>query len=715
MRQNSISARGRPLALLFLALALLAVPVLADGKYLQAQQFVSPQEVYVAGTGSPDTATINLAVQGVGRAGRFPIDCVFVIDASATSQIAAAKQFAFDLLDMFSEEDRVGVVTFSTTAQLAVPLTSSRLAVKTAIADMETGGKSAFGDALQIARQELLADGRTDAILVEVLLTDGQNNAGRDPRGEGDVASEAGIKIVSVGIGYLIDSNLLDEFAAKTNGLFFNRPTSSTIARIDDILTVNAAGKDVMVSKVLPSDIRYVGATPSPTRVISNPDGTTTLTFSVGTIGLGGEWKGEITIQATRKGALSTDAGSTVSYVSFRGVKNTIAIPGSSLSAIVPPAPPSPPVAGFSYSPASLSTTDTLEFTDRSTDTDGQVVAWAWDFGDGAESDAQNPQHSYSRSGSYTVTLVVKDDDGNASPAATQVIVVKNAAPTAMFKVTPADPRVAVSTLFDASGSYDADGHIVSYAWDFDSDGIFDSDGASSDVEYTSADAGEVTVTLKVTDDEGTSATVMKSLNVLPSVSAVRQIDTCLLGDETITGGMVKVTITITANTEVHGLTLHEDIPVGWTFAEGSSASATFRKDTTDWLFMETLEDGDTRAIEYTLTAPATCTEAVKAALGGIVKSSSPRLSRMIFGEDKVSLVPTLPIKVVISRWDSEQGKINLCLPEQISFDQIQYAVSLWLSGGPVACTGDKVVTLDDIRDLIAYWLTDTSVHDPLP
>ena len=129
MRQNSISARGRPLALLFLALALLALPVLADGTYLQAQQFVSPQEVYVAGTGSPDTATISLAVQGVGRAGRFPIDCVFVIDASATSQIAAAKQFAFDLLDMFSEEDRVGVVTFSTTAQLAVPLTSSRLVV----------------------------------------------------------------------------------------------------------------------------------------------------------------------------------------------------------------------------------------------------------------------------------------------------------------------------------------------------------------------------------------------------------------------------------------------------------------------------------------------------------------------------------------------------------------------------------------------------------
>ena len=715
MRQNSVLARGRPLALFFLALVLLALPVVADGTYLQAQQSVSPQEIYVAGTGSPDTATLNVSVQGTGHKGRFPIDCVFVIDSSATSQIASAKQFAFDLMDTFSDQDRVGVVTFSSAAQLAVPLTPNRLAVKTAIADMETGGKSAFGDALQIARQELLADGRSDAILVEVLLTDGQSNTGRDPKGAGDIASEAGIKIVSVGIGYLIDSNLLEGFAEKTEGLFFKRITSSTISKIDDLLSVNVAGSDVKVKEVLSGDVHYLGATPSPTSVISNADGTTTLTFNIGKIGLGEQWSASINIQALRKGAIPTDSGSSVSYISFRGVKESIAIPSGSLSAILPPAPPSPPVAGFSHSPKKPSTTDTISFTDQSSDADGQVVAWAWDFGDGATADTAAPQHSYSHSGTYTVTLVVSDDDGNASPVATQKITVSNASPTAMFKVAPEEPRVAVSTVFDASGSYDVDGSIASYAWDFDGDGVFDVDSTSSDVEYTFAEAGEVTVVLKVTDDEGSSSTVKKTLTVLPSLSAVREIDTCLPDDETITGGTVKVTITITANTEVHGLTLHEDIPDGWTFTEGNNASATFRKETTDWLFMETLEDGDTRVIEYTLTAPATCTDKTKAAIGGIIKSSSPRLSRMVLGDDKVALVPTLPIKVVISRWDSDQGKIDLCLPEQISFDQIQYAVSLWLSGDPVFYTGEKVVTLDDIRDLIAYWLTDTSVHDPLP
>lgn len=715
MRHNSVLARGRPLALFFLALLLLALPALADGTYLQVQQSVSPQEIYVAGSGSPDTATINVSVQGITRSGRFPIDCIFVIDSSATAQIASARQFVFDMMDTFSDQDRIGVVTFSTAAQLVVPLTSNRLAVKTAIADMETGGKSAFGDALQIARQELLADGRSDAVLVEVLLTDGQSNSGRDPSGAGDVASEAGIKIVSVGIGYLIDSNLLEGFAEKTDGLFFKRITNSTIAQIDDLLTVKTAGTDVKVKEVLSADVHYIGATPSPTRVISNADGTTTLTFNIGKVGLGQEWSAAVNVQALQKGKISTDAGSSVSYLSFRGVEESIAIPSGTLTAILPPAPPSPPVAGFSWSPLDPSTTDTITFTDRSSDADGQVIAWAWSFGDGTQSDVQNPQHSYSHSGTYTVTLAVTDDDGNTSPAATQKITVSNAAPTAIFKVSPEEPRVGVSTALDASGSYDVDGSIVSYAWDFDGDGVFDVEGASSDVEYTFAEEGDLTAVLKVTDDEGSSSTVKKTLTVLPSLSAVRQIDTCLPDDETITGGTVRVTITITANTRVHGLTLHEDIPDGWMFAEGSNASATFRKETTDWLFMETLEDGDTRVIEYTLTAPATCSEPEKAAIGGVIKSSSPRLSRMVLGEDKVALVPTLPIKVVISRWDSDQGKIDLCLPEQISFDQIQYAVALWLSGDPVAYTGEKVVTLDDIRDLIAYWLTDTSVHDPLP
>ncbi len=712
---SMVVARGRPLAMLLLVVVFCSLPTLADSSYLEVSQSVSPQEIYVAGTGAPDTATITLSVKDRIGISRYPIDLVIVIDSSATAQITRAKEFAFDLIDSLSEEDRVGLVSFSTSAKLVVPLTYNSNEVKAAIEDMVTSGKSAFGDALEIARQELLSYSRSDAILTEVLLVDGQNNVGRDPAGEGDLSSQAGIRIISVGIGYLINSDLLEDFASKTNGGFYRRPLSSTIPSIQDLLTVTAAGTNVVLNKTLPSEVSYVSSIPSATRVISNPDGTTSLTFNIGDIDLGGEWKADIEVQAVQKGTLLTDVGTTtVSYLTYRGSSSKIDVPGSSFTAIVPPAPPSPPVADFSYSPAKVSTTDTVVFSDESEDADGEIVAWAWSFGDGSKADVQNAQHSYSHSGSYTVKLVVTDDDGNLSVSGTEQLVVQNAPPTAVLEMHPADPRVAVSAVLDASGSYDADGSIVSYAWDLDGDGTFDVGGSSSDVEHTFFEAGKTTIRLRVTDNEGESDVLKETLNVIPSLSAVRDIETCLPGDETIAGEVVRVRITVTANTQVHGLTMHEEIPAGWVFAETENSTGTLRKDTMDWLFMETLEEGDARVIEYTLTGPVTCNEDTQIVLSGVVKSSSPRLSLVVTGEDKITLASSLPLKVVVSRWDVEQDKIDLCLPEEISFEQIQYAVSLWLSGEPVAYTSEEVVTLDDIRDLIAYWLMDESVHDPL-
>jgi PKD repeat protein len=718
MRINGIPARGRPLALFLLVLALTAVPLLAeDAPCLQVHQLLDSQEIYVAGTGSPDTATLNLAVEGVGPDGRFPIDCLLVIDVSATAQLTQAKQVAFDLISTLSSQDRIGVVSFATTARLNVPLHGDQYRLKSAVADLETSGKSAFGDALQLARQELLRNGRPDAVLVEVLLTDGQSNTGRDPEGEGEVAKEAGIKIVPIGIGTLINRNLLEEFATKTGGRFFERPDERTAEEIQDLLTVTSVAHDVRVEKILPASIHYLGASPAPTRVTEKLDGTTSLIWEIGEVDLGERWQTEITVEARTKGTWTTDQGSTISYTDFRGVENQILVPAWSITAIVPPAPPAPPVAGFSYEPLSPSTTDLISFKDQSRDEDGDVVSWAWDFGDGTRSAEQNPEYSYSHSGTYNITLIVTDDEGYVSDPVEQTVTVKNTGPMAMFDVIPDKPRVAAETVFDASKAYDADGRVVSYAWDFDGDGLFDLTTASSEATHTFLEAGEVPVVLKVTDDEGGVSVIKEIVEVLPSVIVERTIETCLPGDETIVDGVVTVTVTITINTEIHGLTLHEEIPEGWTFTEVDNSSATFRKDTLDWLFLETLVDGDKRVIQYTLTAPSSCTnsETLTVSLNGLVQSSSPRLSQMVLGDDKVALATVLPIPVVISRWDSAQEKIDLCLPEQISFDQLQYAVSLWLDGGTVPYTGDQVITLDVIRDLIAYWLTNTSVHDPLP
>lgn len=64
------------------------------------------------------------------------------------------------------------------------------------------------------------------------------------------------------------------------------------------------------------------------------------------------------------------------------------------------------PVAEFS----STNVGRTATFTDESSDEDGDVVGWLWDFGDGETSTQQNPVHTYATAGTYTVTLTVTDD-----------------------------------------------------------------------------------------------------------------------------------------------------------------------------------------------------------------------------------------------------------------------------------------------------------------
>jgi PKD repeat protein len=70
------------------------------------------------------------------------------------------------------------------------------------------------------------------------------------------------------------------------------------------------------------------------------------------------------------------------------------------------------PTAAFSFTPAHPRPGDEVRFSDAST---GQPTSWLWDFGDGQTSEETNPSHTYTTSGSKTVTLVVSNASGSDS------------------------------------------------------------------------------------------------------------------------------------------------------------------------------------------------------------------------------------------------------------------------------------------------------------
>jgi len=81
--------------------------------------------------------------------------------------------------------------------------------------------------------------------------------------------------------------------------------------------------------------------------------------------------------------------------------------------------PNEPPTADFSWTADGL----TISFADDSTDVDGSITGWSWEFGDGSGSSLQNPTHTYTADGTYQVNLTVTDDDGATDTASASLVV----------------------------------------------------------------------------------------------------------------------------------------------------------------------------------------------------------------------------------------------------------------------------------------------------
>jgi PKD repeat protein len=177
------------------------------------------------------------------------------------------------------------------------------------------------------------------------------------------------------------------------------------------------------------------------------------------------------------------------------------------------------PNCSFSWAPTSPTDAEDVTFTAVGNDIDGQVVGWHWNFGDGTTSSDYSPSHRFPDDGAYTVTLVVRDDDGEESKPYTRQIIVMNSPPIAAFSVSSTSTQLGEAVRFtDLSQDTSPTGQIVHVAWDF-GDGTFCPGDGCGEGEihapihiYTAP--GTYTVRLSVIDDDGARDLVARTVTI---------------------------------------------------------------------------------------------------------------------------------------------------------------------------------------------------------
>lgn len=196
------------------------------------------------------------------------------------------------------------------------------------------------------------------------------------------------------------------------------------------------------------------------------------------------------------------------------------------------------PVSKFNVSATKVFTGDKAVFTSASTDPDGQIVSYIWDFeGDGFFNNAPTKEavveHVYSGKNlnGYDVRLKVIDDKGGEAVSAPVKIYVDSLSkpPKAAFKYAVMDGSEGRKVKFTNNSTADEEtgAKIVKYSWDFDIDSNLttadsdgdgkkdnDTDSAAKDPERLYTEQGTYTVKLTVTDSNGTSDSVMNTMKI---------------------------------------------------------------------------------------------------------------------------------------------------------------------------------------------------------
>jgi PKD repeat protein len=201
-----------------------------------------------------------------------------------------------------------------------------------------------------------------------------------------------------------------------------------------------------------------------------------------------------------------------------------------------------------------------------SSDPDGDIIDYQWTVSDGRKASGSQANFTFNSAGQYTISLVVTDNDGLSSATAEKIVTVEEKpknAPTANMFVNPISGQAPLTVSANGNNSFDSDGDILDYQWTV-SDGR---KASGSQANFTFNSAGQYTISLVVTDNDGLSATTQQTI----SVSTAKNSPPTAAFVATPTEGDAPLTVTLNGRDSVDsdGNVVHYK----WTASNGQKAS----------------------------------------------------------------------------------------------------------------------------------------------
>gem|GEM_PF-5031300 len=165
-----------------------------------------------------------------------------------------------------------------------------------------------------------------------------------------------------------------------------------------------------------------------------------------------------------------------------------------------------------------------IQFTDQSIVQDANMVAWAWDFGDGSTATERNPQHLYGQTGDFTVKLKAYSQFGCVDSLSTTVSVIQGPEVDFSWDKGCAGEPASFTDLTNSFGL-----PVTNYTWLIDNK-VF----SEQNPQYTFTAAGTYTVQFSVTTNNLCAQTVSKAIVVEdPPATSFAYFESC--DDNTVT------------------------------------------------------------------------------------------------------------------------------------------------------------------------------------